>query len=170
MSAMCAGKWDVVKFLVEHGADVNERDKKGKTALMKAGWCNRFDIIEYLRENGAFIEEQLDINGTNRTEVVKFFQERLDKDGDTALMKAAKARKWEDVKKLIESGACVDERDFQGKTVLMYAAERGDLDIVKYLIEKGAYVRAKDRAGMIAQAYAENAGKTDVARYLCGFS
>ena len=47
------GPLEVVRLLVEAGADVNAQDSNGNTALSIALQRDRSEIAEYLRENGA---------------------------------------------------------------------------------------------------------------------
>ena len=58
------------------------------------------------------------------------------------LLKATKAGDVQEVKRLIESGADVNERSFymQDGTKLHVAAKSGSLEMVKYLVEHGAKV------------------------------
>ena len=44
---------DIVKYLVEHGAEVNSRGILGKTVLQSAVECGSIDIVKYLVEHGA---------------------------------------------------------------------------------------------------------------------
>ena len=53
MEAVNAYKADVVKLLVEAGADVNAQDNEGCTALMRAAYSGHRELIEYLLSNGA---------------------------------------------------------------------------------------------------------------------
>jgi ankyrin repeat protein len=50
--AAIGGHRDVVRFLVQHGADINARD--GQFGATPAGWA-----IEYMREMGGFLEIEL---------------------------------------------------------------------------------------------------------------
>jgi hypothetical protein len=57
MNAAASGKFDIVKWLVQHGADVNLRDPiNGWTAVMCATAKSRMDIAIWLIENGANAE------------------------------------------------------------------------------------------------------------------
>ena len=44
---------DIVRFLVENGADVNARDEDDQTALHWAARKGHIDIVCFLVENGA---------------------------------------------------------------------------------------------------------------------
>ena len=51
---------DVVRFLIERGADVNAYDRNGTTALMEAAEHGHADIVRTLIENGADMNAQND--------------------------------------------------------------------------------------------------------------
>ena len=46
-------KKELIKFLIENGADVNAKDKGGITALMNASNKGHIDIVHLLLEKGA---------------------------------------------------------------------------------------------------------------------
>lgn len=43
---------DVVEFLLEHGADVNQAERHGYTALSRAGFKRHWDVVQLLLKNG----------------------------------------------------------------------------------------------------------------------
>lgn len=52
-SAVKSGDIDKVKYLIDHGIDINEKDKSGSTPMIHAVWKNRLDIVKLLIENGS---------------------------------------------------------------------------------------------------------------------
>ncbi len=48
-------KWDVVKYLIEQGAEVNAADKYGRTVLHRAASYGQLDVVKFLIEQGANI-------------------------------------------------------------------------------------------------------------------
>ena len=52
MWASCKGDLEIVKFLVESGADVNAKDNEGWNSLMEASYEGHLKVIKYLIENG----------------------------------------------------------------------------------------------------------------------
>ena len=111
-----------VKRLIESGADVNARDKRGYTAIIWASAWRQTEIVKLLLEAGA------DANAQG------------DRDRRTALMHASASgdEYIEMVKLIIEAGADVNAQDENGYTALMLAEEKGYTEIVKLLIEAGA--------------------------------
>jgi ankyrin repeat protein len=86
MLAARDGKTDTVKALIEAGADVNAKDRQGKTALVVASEKGHLDSVKILLDNGA------DVNAKT-------------KDGCTALMFAENIGHREVVRILKEAGA-----------------------------------------------------------------
>lgn len=118
--AVSWGDYDMVKILVENGADINyiiqdiKNDNNRVTALMTASYFGSKNILKYLIEKGA------DINYQNRY-------------GQTSLMFAASNRRLDNVKMLVQNKADIKLKDKDGKTALDYAKEKGYTDIVNYL-------------------------------------
>ena len=104
---------DIVKCLVDHGADV----ANNRYALGNAIKKGHLDIVKYL------VEEK----GANKGDALRY---------------AASIGNLELVKYLVDHGADVNAkyRDSFGvvQTALMNAAERGHTEIAKYLKEHGA--------------------------------
>ena len=73
-----------------------------------------------------------------------------DKDGQSALCKAASRGNVDLVKILLSAGAAVDLPDQRGETPLIKAATQGPLPVVRALLEAGADVNHRDKAGKTA--------------------
>ena len=54
-AACCVGNFKEVKRIVRKGADVDQRDGSGSTALIHACFSGNTDIIKFLIQNGAMI-------------------------------------------------------------------------------------------------------------------
>ncbi len=70
------------------------------------------------------------------------------------------------VKKALDKGADVNEKDMAGWTALMHAATRGRSDMVIVLLENGADASVKDRQGRSALMLAASQGKPEVVKLL----
>jgi hypothetical protein len=136
----CAASGDLegVKQLVEGGADIEETDEDGMTALLLASENGRFKVVVYLVEHAANVAH---------TDII----------GMTALHCACDvvecdARNLTCVRYLLEHGARITERSNDGKTALLYAAEFGSLEIIQYLLssEGGASIAETDDEGNTA--------------------
>ena len=126
-----AGNLEIVKYLLEKGGNINDKDDKGRTALIYASMSVDLETVKYLIEKGA------DVNAK-------------DNNGSTALMDASSGGCLEIIKYLIEKGADVNAKDNNGSTALIYASRKGHLETVEYLLEKGADVNIKNNNGETA--------------------
>jgi hypothetical protein len=131
----CAESGDLerVKQLVEGGANIEETDDMGMTALMLASSNGCFEVVVYLVECGANVVHTFDI-------------------GMTALHWASFGGDLPTVKYLLEHGARITERSIDGKTALLQAANSGSLEVVQYLLssEGGASITETDDEGNTA--------------------
>lgn len=111
---------DMVKVLVEAGADPDMRCKYGYSHLHRAAEYDQLDVVKYLQSKGAWISTQ--DNGLT-----------------TPLWLAANYGKLEMVKYLASQGANLDEpRAWLGYHPLNAAVAEANVDVVKFLIEQGA--------------------------------
>lgn len=128
---------EIVRILLEAGADVNFKGYSGQTALMSAPTP---EIARILLEAGA------DVNAK-------------DDNGKTALMCASGYdSNLEIVKMLLEAGADVNTKcnggTDDGMTALLYASEFKNFEIVKILLESGADLHAMDKDSTTALFFA----------------
>ena len=138
MIAVYKKDYDMVKYLLDKGANPNTANNENKTALMIAIANNNFDISKLLIQQGANINTK-------------------DEYGYTALMRAAMIGSYEMVKFLLENGANINTKDNDGNTVLYYNiyydhyGEEERLEnakkIFNLLIKYGADVNTKDNDG-----------------------
>jgi ankyrin repeat protein len=112
--AVYVGDAELVRILIEKGADVNFRDEKGWGSLMFAVGYGHIDIVNCLLEAGADVNDK-------------------DKDGSTALITAAYNGRTEIVRVLLNKGADINIKSKDDMTAMMYAAKQGHSDIVKLL-------------------------------------
>ena len=102
---------DVVEYLIEKGANVNEQDNDGKTVLMIAKDVYRAGELKVIIDKGADVNAQ-------------------DNDGKTALMYAIEGKNQEYVKLLIHSNANIHIEDWPaGDTIKHYIEKDGDCGV-----------------------------------------
>ena len=162
------GYLDLVKILLEHGADVNSTTGDyDYTALMYASKYEHIKIVQILLKHGA------DVNIQNRNgftaliyasengfvKIVKMLLEHKadvniqENNGETALTTSISHEKPGTntiVELLLKNGADVDIQSNSGSTALMTASRFGYSTIVKILLEQGADVNEKDNNGSTA--------------------
>ena len=126
---------EVVKVLIDAGADVNQPGDYGQTMVMLAADHKNLEIMQLLIDAGA------DVNRANEYKIAP-------------LASAAEQGSKEVVDLLIKAGAKVNARNTYGGTALQVAVLRGYIDIVKSLIAAGAD-DARDRAELIQIAQRE---------------
>jgi len=117
VEACCYEDIDLVRCLVENGADIDRPDDNGITCLMASVHGISTEVALYLLEQGASINA-------------------VDKSGATALHHAIQgAYKYMDtVRLLVEHGADTSLCNEDGDNALQYAALCGKEEIVEYLV------------------------------------
>jgi ankyrin repeat protein len=135
---------DVVKFLVEKGADVNAEDNNKIVPLHSLATRNSAAAIAVLVDNGADVDFK-------------------DYGGNTALHYAAMSDAADAVVILTKAGADIENRENYSRTPLILCArERGGPKTIKVLLEAGAEVNAQDKFGAAALNLAAWRGKKEV--------
>jgi ankyrin repeat protein len=130
------GYFDIVKLLIEKGAQVNTTNKFGKTPLHKAACMHNRNTVEHLINNDANPNVQ-------------------DNEGLTVLQEAVLMGQLEVVKCLIEKDVDIDLVNRAERTALHFAVLKGFEDIVEYLVTAGINVTATDDDGKTALVIAE---------------
>lgn len=153
IEAANAGDIEAVSKLVQEGANLNERDGDGDTALHRAAFRGNKQIVELLLAKGASVEARSN-------------------SGDTPFIRSA-AKDHKDVAELLlAKGADVNARGNNGGTALHVAALNGLKDMADFLLRKGAdpTIRLNDSRTVAAWArdatprmIAEYKGYTDIA-------
>jgi ankyrin repeat protein len=151
MDAAYYGNEDIVKLLIERGADVNRISEGGETALHYAARAQKHSmaVIEMLLGRGAKVNVQ-------------------DKEGRTPLMDGLGNR--ETMLALLAKQPDVTLRDKYGATVIYYAACQNLEWLIKPLIDRGANVNAATNDGvtplMCATGEADSVDKPQMAQAL----
>ena len=129
------GYFNVVKHLIDKGADVNYKDDYPGghySPLMNACKHGHLDIAKFLIEKGA------DINAINS-------------EGESALFMCFSIEnpkiKYEVVKMLLDNGADMEEIADDGLTPIYSAIALEELDILQLLIDRGCNINFKSSRG-----------------------
>jgi ankyrin repeat protein len=133
---------DLVKILIEKGADPNARDGAGRNALMVMSLESRPDDD---------VEINLQARGTRES------RQRLRRN-DKAVEQIGET--------LLNSGCDVNAADNKGRTPLIYAVASERSAVVEMLLRRGANIHAKDRNGESALDWATKSGNDEIIRSL----
>ena len=125
MLAAERGHIDILLHLINHGADVNKKDGRGRTALHYASERGDFKVAEALLSKGA-----IDEKAWNQC---------------TPLMLAAERGHIDILLYLINRGADVNKKDGRKRTALHYASTRGKMRVIEALLRKGAEIDVEDK-------------------------
>ncbi|CDW56762.1 Ank 2 domain containing protein [Trichuris trichiura] len=153
MDAASAGHTDVVRCLVEHGADVNAHSSIGNTPLIYACAAGHEEAVEILLDAGA----DVDLCNDN---------------GQSPLMEAAAAGHIGIARLLVDHGARVNFASSELKvgleTPLTLACYRGHTDMVKFLLKVGGENNSAGREEELHTALMEASmdGHVEVAKLL----
>ncbi|KAK6534041.1 hypothetical protein TWF281_005380 [Arthrobotrys megalospora] len=158
-SALGKGNLDILKLIINDGADINARSEKGETALHIATKRGDNHIVEFLLKHGAVVNVAA-------------------QNGRTALHDAAIHNRSQVAQMLLDYGADVHVLDTSGKTPLFCAAEAGKAEVLKVLVEAGAdghavivsgetalYTASSKGYESIVQTLLEHGGRASVNRY-----
>jgi len=112
-----AGDMDSVKELLSSGADVNERNSRGMTALMAAAHKGNMELAKLLVEKGANVNAR-----SNK--------------GSTPLMAAVQSGNKELVKFLLDSGADANAKEELGLNAFQFASMKNQQELMALLRDK----------------------------------
>ena len=152
----CMGHLDIVKLLLDHGADVNLHGGRYGNALQAAVYKGSLDIVTLLLDHGADVNVQGGYYGNalqaaasgGTLEIVKLLLERgadvtvqPNSEGRDSLLHVATAsNNLALLEILCNAGADVhmSSHDHFGRTPLHVAVENEQVPIAKYLLDRGA--------------------------------
>ncbi|KAM0141445.1 hypothetical protein ACHAP3_002309 [Botrytis cinerea] len=149
--AINIGNCDIIKLLLNHGAEVSRRDLK--TTILDSG----YKVIEILINHGVEIGATVSQSQTALILAVVFGKVTLIRSlikrgvelevkkllGQTPLMIAVRIGEYESMELLLDNGAKLHSRDKYGRTALHLAIQYEKKEAVKFLLEK--YTKLHDR-------------------------
>ncbi|MBZ5600561.1 MAG: ankyrin repeat domain-containing protein [Acidobacteriia bacterium] len=139
------GNLEGVKAALAQGASVNAKGRGGFSALLAASRNGSLEVVRYLVEHGAEVDER---------------NNARDK---TPLLAAAFDGHYDIAEYLIEHGANINVQAVNGWTPLHDAAYIGNFQIVKLLVDHGANLSLRNERHETARETAER-GQHDAVR------
>lgn len=171
--------------LLDAGAKPNDRDGRGRNAVLAATQKGQVEAARLMIARGADVNAQDDIRdsafllagASGHTEIVRLALnaganlKSINRYGGTALIPACHHGHVETVRVLLGSAIDVDHVNDLGWTALLEAVILGDggprhTEIVRLLIAHGANVGIADRQGVSALVHAESRGFVEMAQML----
>jgi ankyrin repeat protein len=156
---------EIVKLLLEAGADINHQDDYRDTALMYAVRGSSAELVELLVRNGAdpllpniHGHTPVQMAGDDETIIQALRRARPAKVDGSTLVAAAKSGMAEVVRQALDAGVDINSEDEYGSPALLVAAQSGFPDIVRMLLEHGAKANTATKDG----------GETALTAAICG--
>lgn len=173
-------KSQIIKYLIDHGADVNDTTSYGDTSLIRACEDGEIELIKYLIAKGADINQKGSLGATplheaarnGHLEIVKLLIENgaeISAKGygnETPLFKAARGGYLQIMKLFLENGADIEAKDSRDNTPLMFAAWEGKTQAIELLLDQGAEIHAKNNLNWNALMQACEQGHHEAAHLL----
>lgn len=151
---------DILRLLINKGADVNLRSNTGSTALMNTININK---IEFLLNNGTSINAVDNENNTALTSILRNFDNEvyyleltlLDEEIITSVAKL-----------LIEKGIDIQVVNNSGYDAFLYSVKLNFTKLAELLIEKGTDIKRKNMNGQNALILSAKAGNYQLSKLL----
>jgi len=167
--AAAVNNFQMVKLLVEHGADVNHTTKTNSTPLRSACYNGNVDLARYLIDNGADVHIAKENNDTNlavsvyrkHLKMATYLVDELgcdvnlcDNDGRSPLYDAVNCGSLELVQFLIDHGARNFRAIVDQMSPLMWAAEKRRVDLMNAIASHCSLIEQIEAEELLGSAFA----------------
>ena len=177
------GYVDVVRLLLDRGAEVNGKTIGGWTPIHYAAWYGHVDVATLLLGRGAEVNVKDNAGLTPihyaawyaHADVVRLLLDRgaevnvKGNDGWTPLHDAAQDGYVDVVRLLLDRGAEVNGKTIGGWTPIHYAAWYAHADVATLLLDRGAEVNVKDNEGWTPLHHAAEMGHIEIVALLLDY-
>ncbi|XP_058678736.1 LOW QUALITY PROTEIN: protein phosphatase 1 regulatory subunit 12C, partial [Ammospiza caudacuta] len=166
---------EVVQFLVESGADVNQADNEGWTPLHVAAACGCRHIAQYLLDHGAdaaavTCDLELPLEVAEDEALEELLRAELQRRGVevAAAKRAEEERMLRDTRLWLDSGQLRDcPHPATGASALHVAAAKGYIEVMRLLLAAGYDPDVRDKDGWTPLHAAAHWGVEEACRLLC---
>ena len=141
--ASAEGHIELVRFMVDCGANINCQDRWGGTPLGDAQHGGHTAIAAFLQSLGA----------------LSTASDKGPTEGER-MCRAAARGELDEIRRLVASSASVNAADYDRRSALHLAAAEGHAEAVRYLVAERADVQARDRWGSDPLSDAVHGGHT----------
>jgi len=138
---------EVVRVLLEFGADLEVKDLDGRTPLLRMSGRGDMELTRILLEHGADTEAR-------------------DKHGHTPLLQTSERGHVDLARVLLEHGADTEARDDGGHSPLHVASVKGHVELALVLLKHNAHIEALDKDNCTPLILASREGHVEVAQLL----
>ncbi len=174
MFSSCFGRLEIVRYLIEIGADVNVRNSHNDTPLILAAGNGHYFVIKELVEKKAKLNL---LNNAGRNafiagvisgnfEIAKFILNKMENYENAELIKAILNDNVSTVKKLITNEKSGTIKDISGWTPLMFASITGNPDILRHILKYKSGIDEKNKNGETALMLASKMGNTEAVKLI----
>ncbi|EAY20433.1 ankyrin repeat protein, putative [Trichomonas vaginalis G3] len=168
------------EYFLSVGANINETDEEGRTALHYAVRNNYEETTKFLISHGANINEKDSFGNTVLLYAAEFQYKEIaellilnganikekNRYGQSALCFTVAYNTKEIVELLISLGANINEKYEDGFTALCFATIYGNKETLELLISHGANINEKDNFGRTALHFAAENNRKDIVELL----
>lgn len=162
-------KPEIVKILLENGANANAKNGSGHTPLH---FATNPEIVKMLIKNGADVNAKNDVGETpvkytSDTEIIKLLKDAGAKlDIKSSLYPLVVSNNYILLKEMLDAGADINAKDENGQAPLFWTIHPKNLDMAKFLLENGADVNIKDDYGATPLMFASSSRNPEMTEFL----
>lgn len=179
MEACRKGNIDIVRLMLDSGAEVDPDAYAGSSPLTYAAQSGHTAIVELLLSRGAQLEPKGDYESALHIAAEKGYRETVEfliakganldnsTSGKSMIVRTLMYRKSNAmILLLVGNGASIHAFGEYGKSLFDYAIQEKQTELVKLLLERGADVNERDARGMTPLIRAVWSGNLDMVRLL----
>jgi ankyrin repeat protein len=179
-TAILFGKYDILKLLIENGADINAKDNQGNSPIHGAIENNEIHILRLLIEKGADINAKnnlgqsplhlaVELDNFNCAQVLILSRVDINAQnnlGQSPLHLAVELENFNYVQVLILNRANINALDANRNSPIHIAIKNGNIEIMEYLIISRADLTIRNADGLTPFEIALQNENIEIMRYI----